>query len=96
MQALPIHAAAPGGETLKGSWTSREALLVGVRFDRASRLWETRVSRQRLGAWASSEEEPKPMRGSREQINLFLGGLERENPEAQPETVKSVRGAPKR
>jgi hypothetical protein len=28
---------------------------------------------QRLGVWASSKEELKPMRGFRENIQLFLG-----------------------
>jgi hypothetical protein len=49
---------------------------------RASGLWKTKVSMQRLGAWATSEEEHKPMRGSLRNFTSFLGGLERENPEA--------------
>jgi len=33
------------------------------------------------------------MRGSRENIHLFLGGLKREDPEAQPAMAKGMRGA---
>jgi len=59
----------------EGVKTSREALLVGVRFFEIGRrvTWETRGSRQRLGVWAASEEEPKPMRGAREQFKCFSG-----------------------
>jgi hypothetical protein len=59
------HAAAPGWEDAEGVETSREALLVASgRCDRSPGPWEAKCSRQRLGAWAASEEEPKPMRGS--------------------------------
>jgi hypothetical protein len=83
MQARPDHAAAPGGQNAVGVETSREALQNGVRrwVERLS-LRETEGSMRRLGAWVSSEEEPKPKRGSREQFILFLGGLEREDPVA--------------
>jgi hypothetical protein len=42
-------------------------------FGRVSRLWEAEVSMQRLGAWATSEGEPKPKRGSRENMIYFSG-----------------------
>jgi len=35
------------------------------------------------------------MRGTREACQVFLGGLEREDPEAQPAKAKGMRGAPK-
>jgi hypothetical protein len=59
-------AAALGGKALKGPKPQ------GRRCERA--LEETRVFvLQRLGAWAASEEELKPMRGSRENFNCFPG-----------------------
>jgi hypothetical protein len=74
MQTRPIQAAALSGNTLKGSKTSREALLVGVRMiPDVLVVRETDDPRQRLGAWAASEEEPKPMRGTRELLRCFSG-----------------------
>jgi len=35
--------------------------------------WEAKNPMQQLGAWAASEEEPKPRRGARKQINCFPG-----------------------
>jgi hypothetical protein len=63
---------------LKGGVADMAHDLLGRRVVR-----ETGNSRQRLGAWASSEEEPKPTRGSRGTRFLILGDLEREDPEAR-------------
>jgi hypothetical protein len=94
MQVRPIHAAAPCWKNAEGEKTSWEALLVGVRlWNRSSGFWETKNSWQQLGAWASSEEEQKPTRGTWEAINCFLGGLGRENPVGQSGRMKAVRGA---
>jgi hypothetical protein len=41
--------------------------------NRASGFRETEGSGQRLGAWAASEEEPKPMRGTRGSLACFPG-----------------------
>jgi len=95
MHTRPIHAAAPRWEDAEGVETSREALLVGVRCrSRASGFWETRGSGRRLGAWAASEEEPKPMRGSGNHL-LVSRGPKGEDPVAQPARVKGMRGASK-
>jgi hypothetical protein len=43
--------------------------------NRASGFWETKGSKWRLGAWAASEEEPKPMRGTRDIHKSVSRGL---------------------
>jgi len=78
MHARSIHAAAPGGKTLKGQKPQGRRCL-----------------EQRLGAWAASEEEPKPTRGSPGFMTVPRGGLESEDPVAQPVEVKGMRGVPK-
>jgi len=94
VQARPIYAAAPCQENAEGVETSREALLVGVRQGPGvESLGKTSGSGQRLGAWAASEEEPKPTRGSPETVYVFLGGPESEDPVAQSERTKGMRGA---
>jgi len=95
MQARPFHAAAPSWEDAEGVETSREALLVGVRrCSRASGFWGTRDSRQRLGAWAASEEEPKPRRGFGNH-SIVSRDPEREYPVVQPVRAKDMTGASK-
>jgi len=95
LHVRPIHAAAPSWENAEGVETSREALLVGIWLDDwVSGFWETRGSGQRLGAWASSEEEPKPMRGSGNHL-LVSRDPEGEDPVVQPARAKDMRGASK-
>jgi len=45
--------------------------------------WEAMNPMQQLGAWATSEEEPKPRRGARRQFTLLSGGPESEDPVAR-------------
>jgi len=49
--------------------------VVDGRLDKTKspRFWEARFSRRRLGAWATSEGEPKPMRGSWKDYLVFPG-----------------------
>jgi hypothetical protein len=56
---------------------------------------ELEIQGQQLGAWVSSEEDPKPKRGTRETNTCFLGGLECEYPEVRLARVKDMRGASK-
>jgi hypothetical protein len=70
---LANEAAVPGGETLKGTKPQGRRCLLAFDRGQASGFWETGDSRQQLGAWPSSEEEPKPMRGSRESFTGFSG-----------------------
>jgi len=81
MQARPFQAAAPGEENAEGEKTSREALLVG--------------ERQRLGAWAASEEEPE----AHERIpGTFIdstGAWSAKTLKPNPSVVKGMRGVPK-
>jgi hypothetical protein len=81
------------GKTLKGA-KPQERRCVRRLACQAPGSWETTGLKQRLGAWASSEEEPKPTRGFLGNFNVCPGGPTRENPEAQPVTVKGMRGAP--
>jgi hypothetical protein len=67
------HAASPGRETLKGTKPQGSGCRKCSAETRAPGFWETEASMQRLGAWAASEEEPKPRRGSREQQKCFSG-----------------------
>jgi len=63
-----------GREDAVGAETSREALLVGARIKPGVEFSANPESSQwRLGAWAASEEEPKPMRGTRELFNGSRG-----------------------
>jgi hypothetical protein len=94
-KARPIHAAAPGGEDAEGAETSREALLVGVWCRSGVGFLEN----QRLKGSGSVLGQPlKRSRSPREEPGSHLlipRGLEGENPGAQPERVKGMRGAPK-
>jgi hypothetical protein len=57
--------------------------------------WEAMNPMQQLGAWATSEEEPKPMRGSRGTITGFLGAWSEKTLKPKPARGKGMRGAPK-
>jgi len=61
---------------------------------RAQRFWQGETSMQQLGGWVSSEEEPKPKRGSREQSHCFSGAWTVKTLEPNLR-VKGTRGAPK-
>jgi hypothetical protein len=74
VHARPVHAAALSGENAEGAETSREAPRLGVRLKPGvGFLVEPRAQKRRLGAWATSEEEPKPMRGSWGLLKCFPG-----------------------
>jgi hypothetical protein len=47
-----------------------------------------------LGAWASSEEESKPMRGAQKLVRESLGAWDAKTLESSPGRVKGMKGAP--
>jgi len=81
---LDHHAAASSGETLKGPKPHGRRCRMAHGKIRASGLSGNRDLYAAARCLGTSEEEPKPKRGSREAFNCFSGGLEREDPAAQP------------
>jgi len=72
-QARPNNAAAPSGKALKGSEPQGRRRVWMLGSNHASETLGNQGSKRRLGAWATSEEEPKPMRGSRWTYLVFPG-----------------------
>jgi len=68
-----IQAAAPSGKALKGNEPQGRRHLMALGFAEGQSFWGTKDSGWRLGAWATSEGEPKPTRGSRNNFTVFLG-----------------------
>jgi hypothetical protein len=89
------NVAALSGETLKGQKPQGRRCLIVSGLFWTLRLQETVISKQRLGAWVSSEEEPKLMGESWDTLSMFPGNLDRENPEAKRAKANGMRGASK-